>query len=201
MADTHQDTHMLKDRAFYSLDKDKRLLALCGVPVNYLSKPVQIHQFNFTPTLIKYGKEDPTVISADYQYTFLIEFFKNIQYVGDPTTYAIGSHPTDQAAYQLATMITTTYHEYIRKEKIFPHIKWIDLGNPDYEFLRSDERVSLLVLHGLSEESSESRKLELTKDFLRRGVNTTRIVLAVTPNILLCCNAIRDYSGCGISTS
>lgn len=177
-------TMLIKDRAYYSLSKDYRLLALCGVPVNYLHKPAQIHQFNFAPTSVTYGKDNTTVISADYQYNFLIEFFKNIKYVGEPTTYAIGSHPTDQSSYQLATLITTTYYEYIKKEKIYPQIRWIDLSSPDFDFLRSDEKVSLLVIHGLSESSSEIKKLELAKDFLRRGVNTTRIVLATTPNIL-----------------
>jgi len=173
-----------KDRSYYSLEKHLRLLALCGVPVSYLHSPAQIHQFNFAPTVIQYGKEDATVISADYQYNFLIDFFKNIKYMGEPSTYAIGSHPTDQSGYQLATLISVVYYEYIRKEKIYPHIKWIDLGVPDFEFLKSDEPTSLLVIHGLSETSSDARKLEMAKDFLRRGVNATRILLAVTPNIL-----------------
>ena len=173
-----------KDRSYYSLEKHLRLLAIFGVPVNYLHKQVQIHQFNFAPTFMRFTKDTDTVIAADYQYNFIIELFKNIKYIGEPSTYAIGSHPTDQSSYQLATLITYVYYEYIRQEKVYPHIKWIDLGCPDYDFLKSDEPVSLLVIHGLSETSSEPRKLELAKDFLRRGANATRILLAVSPNIL-----------------
>lgn len=175
---------LTKDRSYYCLEKPLRLLALCGVPVSYLHKPVQIHQLNFAPTIMQHTKDNATAIAADYQYNFLIEFFKNIKYMGDSSLYAIGSHPTDQSSYQLATLITTTYYEYIRKEKVYPKIKWVDLGCPDYEFLRSDEDVSLLVIHGLSEMSSEPRKLEIAKDFLRRGSNSTCIILAVTSNIL-----------------
>lgn len=173
-----------KDRSYYSLDKTMRLLALCGVPIPYLKNPAQIHQFNFAPTVMNFSANNNVTISSDYQYNFLIEFFKNIKYVGEPSIYAIGSYPTDQSSYQLATLITTTYYEYTRKEKVYPQIKWIDLGAPDFEFLRSDEEVSLLILHGLSAASSELRKLEVAKDFLRRGANTTCMLLAVTPNIL-----------------
>lgn len=176
---------LIKDRAYYGLPKELRYLALCGVPINYLYKQIQIHQFNFAPTSVCLNKfAETTVIPADYQYNFLIEVFKNLQYFGEPSTYAVGSFPTDQASYQLATLITVTYYEFIRKEKIFPKIKWLDLGNPDYEFLRSDEAVSLMVIHGLSENSSDPKKLEMAKDFLRRGVNATRILLATTQNIL-----------------
>lgn len=175
---------LIKDRSYYSLEKHLRLLALCGVPIPYLQKQMQIHQFNFAPTSIQYGNETSTVISADYQYNFLLDFFKNIKYVGDPSTYVIGSFPTDQSAYQLAALITVTYYDYAKKEKVYPLIKWIDLGSPDFDFLKSDENVSLLVIHGLSENSSENRKLELAKDFLRRGANSTRIILSVSPNIL-----------------
>lgn len=178
---------MIKDQAYYNLPTEQKLLALCGVPLSYLKKPVQFHQLNFAVTSFldqKNPEAKEIKIQPDYQRMFLLDFFKNMKHLGDPTLYAIGSYPTNQSAYQLATMITSTYFEYIKGEKrVYPNCKWIDLGCPEYAFLKTNADTSLLILHGLSE-SSDTRRLELTKDFIRKGSNTTTIVLANTSNIL-----------------
>ena len=175
---------MLKDKSYYSLSPQDRLLALFGVPINYIKKPITVEKFNFLPTSIAYAVNNVTVIQSEYQYNFLVDLLENIDCIGEPSTYVIGSYPTDQAAYQLATLLTKTYQEHLAEYRIFPRIKWIDLGCPDWEFLKSDERCCLLIVHGLSENSSENRKLEVAKDFFRRVTHATRIMLAVTPNIL-----------------
>lgn len=175
---------MHKDQAYFKLDRNDRLLALSGVPINYLKKPIIPEQLNFMPSSIAYSASNVTVIQSEYQKNFLTELLDNIEYIGEPSTYVIGSYPTDQAAYQLATLITKTYYEHILQHKIYPRIKWVDMGSPDWEFLKSDEGYSLVVIHGISESSSENRKIEHTKDFLRKATPTTRFVLAVTSNIL-----------------
>lgn len=175
---------MVKDKAYFSLPKSDRLLALFGVPIHYLKKAITVDQLNFLPSTISYSTTNTTVIQSEYQYHFLKELLDNIEYIGEPSIYAIGSYPTDQASYQLAAIITKTYYEYISEHKIYPKIKWVDLGSPDWEFLKSDESCALLVVHGISEMSSDNRKLELAKDFLRKGSCATKIVLAVTSNIL-----------------
>jgi len=178
---------MIKDQAYYNLPTEQKLLALCGVPLLYLKKPVQFHQLNFAVTSFndpKNPEAQEIKIQPDYQRMFLLDFFKNMKHVGDSTLYAIGSYPTNQSAYQLATMITSTYFQYTKGEqKVYPNCKWIDLGYPEYAFLKSTVNTPLLIIHGLSE-SSDTRRLELTKDFIRKGSNTTTIVLANTSNIL-----------------
>lgn len=175
---------MLKDKSYFALDREDKLLAISGVPINFLKKPVTVEQFNFAPTTIAYSPTSVTVIQAEYQFNFLKELLQNISYIGEPSTYVIGSYPTDQASYQLATMITKTYFDHASSDGIYPKVKWIDLGSPEWDFLKSDDACSLLVVHGLSESTSDNRKVEMAKDFLRKGTHTTRIVLAVTPNIL-----------------
>ena len=175
---------MLKDREYYCLPKQDKLLALSGVPVMYLKKPVTIDQFNFLPTSLAYAVNNVTVIQSEYQRNFLKDLIENVSCFGEPCAYAIGSYPTDQAAYQLATLLTRAYYDYLNENKVYPRIKWIDLGSPDWEFLKSDEQCNFLVIHGLSEASSDNRKFEIAKDFYRKATYATKIVLAVTPNIL-----------------
>jgi hypothetical protein len=173
----------MKDRTFYSLSKQDRLLALFGVPINYLKKPVELEQFNFAPTSIAYSVSNVVVIQSEYQKNFLNDLINNISFFGESSTFSIGSFPTDQAAYQLATILTKAHYEFLCTNKIYPRIKWIDLGSPDWEYLKSEESCSLVVIHGLSE-SSDNRKLEIAKDFYRRSLQATKLILAVTPNIL-----------------
>ena len=123
------------------------------------------------------------VIQSEYQKNFLNDLVNNISCFGESSTFSIGSFPTDQAGYQLATILTKLHYDYISENKIYPRIKWIDLGSPNWEYLKSDESCSLIVIHGLSE-SSDNRKLELAKDFYRRSHQATKLILAVTPNIL-----------------
>jgi hypothetical protein len=175
---------MHKDKSYYTLSRQDKLLALSGVPVNFLKKPVSLEQLNFLPSSITYSPSSVVVIQAEYQINFIKELLANISCVGESSTYAIGSYPTDQASYQLATILTKAYFEYVSLSGVYPKIKWVDLGSPDWDFLKSHEECSLLVVHGISENTSDNRRLELAKDFLRRGVHTTRILLAVTPNIL-----------------
>jgi len=176
---------MLKDRSYHTLPREDKPLALFGVPVLYLKKPIALEQFNFAPTSISYSVKDVVVIQTEYQRNFICDVMSNIAYFGEPTTYAIGSYPTDQASYQLAALLTKTYYTYLTQNRLYPRIKWIDLGSPDWDFLKlEDSSCNLLVIHGLSEASSENRKFELAKDFYRKATYATKIVLAVTPNIL-----------------
>jgi len=173
---------MVKDKTYFSLSKADRLLALFGVPLQYLKKPVTVDQLNFTPCSMPHSATN-TIIQAIYQLNFLKDLLTDIEYIGESSIFAVGSHPVDQPSYHLATIITKAYYDHISNHRIYPQIKWIDLGCPDWEFLKSDENCSLLVVHGLSE-NSENKRFELAKDFLRKGSCATKIVLATTSNIL-----------------
>lgn len=175
---------MLKDRSYYSLPKHDKPLALFGVPLLYLKKPVSLEQFNFLPTSVTYSHTNTVVIQSEYQRNFIKDLVANISYFGEPSTYAIGSIPTDQASYQLAALLTKTYYNFVIENRSYPRIKWIDLGCPDWDYLKSDDSSNLLVIHGLSEASSDNRKFEMAKDFYRKDTYATKILLAVTPNIL-----------------
>ena len=174
----------MKDRSYYCLSKQDRLLALFGVPTTYLKKLVEVDQFNFAPTTIAYSTSNVVVVQAEYQKNFLKDLITNISFFGESSTFAIGSFPTDQACYQLATILTKLHYDYLSENKIYARIKWIDLGSPDWEYLKSsDEKCSLVVIHGLSE-ASDNRKIELAKDFYRKSLHATKLILTVTPNIL-----------------
>ncbi len=178
----------MKDRTYFTLSKQDRYLHLCGVPLNWIKKPVSAGQLNFNITsyssVDSSNKKVNTVITPAIQQQCLINLLSSIGTVGESVLYCIGSYPTDQPAFQMAAIISKTYARYIFKNNAIPKIKWIDLGRPDWDFLKSDEEVSLLIVHGITQQTTDVRRLEIAKDFLNRCEHATRILLTTSNNVL-----------------
>ena len=172
----------MKPKAYYSLSKNNRMLYLSGVPISYLKKSMSPKQFSFAITSMRGNGDSVVTIDPNQQKNYFLDLLGSIEHIGSDVLYAIGSFPTDQAAYQMAAMISKDFYEYQVSEAP-PKVKWIDLGRPDWEFLNSDEDCQLLVIHGLSH-TSDKKRLERAKDFLHRCENATRIILANVQNVL-----------------
>lgn len=168
---------------FKKLSAGDRSLALSGLPLQYLKKEVSLDQFNFNVVTLKYQERIITV-DPKIQSQFLRDVLSKVNTIGQSALYTIGSFPTEQAAYELATIICRSYNEYKLSEAQVPDIIWIDLGVPDWSFLKDHARnPDIVVVHGVYD-SSENQRLELARDFVRRSNSSTVFLLANTSNIL-----------------
>lgn len=173
---------MGRGREFYGLPKSDRLLALSGAPISYLKKKISPSQLHFVTTSVQAAK-GTFIISPKSQTTALGDVLENIDALGGPGLYVVGSFPTQQAGYELGTLISREFFNFQFAQGEMGLVKWIDLGHPEWDFLKSSEECDLAVIHGLSEQT-ETKKLEIAKDFLRRTEAATTIVIATTPNIM-----------------
>lgn len=173
---------MRKNSEFYGLLKNDRLLFLSGVPLSYLKKPAIPSEFNFTITSMA-NKARTVTITAQRQRDVLLEMLENIVGLGESGLYGIGSYPTEAAGYGLGTLLTREYFNAAFNDQKIAEIKWIDLGRPDWDFLKSNEPCDLCVIHGLSI-NSDDKRLTLARDFIHRTEFCTTIVIANTDNIL-----------------
>lgn len=173
---------MPKDRSFYSLSKNDRVLHVCGVPTSYLKKIVSPQQLSFDIITLTNTRPAKTITPKDQLEVFQ-ELLKNLDCIGQSALYGIGSFPTDQAAYQMSTIITKSYYDYSINNSHYPNIKWIDVARPDWDFLKSKETCDLLFVHGVTS-NSDSRRIELTRDFIHRADNATKFIVTFTPKIL-----------------
>jgi hypothetical protein len=169
-------------KQFYGLAKNDKILYLSGVPLNCLKSPITVKDLNFTITSLANRKQTVNITAARQQ-EVLYELIRSIDSIGDTGLFGVGSYPTEQAAYDLSTLITRTFFNKVFKEGRVPEVKWIDLGRPDWEFLHSNESCDLCVIHGLSNTSDDTR-LNRAKDFIHRTEFCTTILLANTENIL-----------------
>ena len=173
---------MARGREFYGLSKSDRLLAVSGVPVTYLKKKILPSQLHFGGTSVQSTK-GTFLINPKSQSAALDDVLDNIDALGGSGLYGIGSFPTEQAAYELSTLICREFFNFWYAQGEMAYVKWVDLGCPDWSFLKSSEHSDLTILHGLSEQADD-KKIEIAKDFIRRTESATTIVLATTPNIL-----------------
>jgi len=173
---------MARGRDFYGLPKSDRLLALSGAPVTYLKKHINPSQLHFVTTSVQ-GPKGTFIISPKSQSDALADVLENIDALGGSGLYVVGSFPTEQPGYELSTLVSREYFNYWFSQGEMAQVKWIDLGRPDWDFLKSSDDCDLAVIHGLSEQT-EDKKLEIAKDFIRRTESATTLVLASTPNIL-----------------
>ena len=171
---------MQKGQDFYRLPVNDRLLYMAGVPLSYIKRSVDIKKMNFSQTSYK-TSAGVNVIDVLTQQAFLKQVIDSIDSLGAPATFAIGSHPTEQPGYELATLICRTYLEKTLSASFIPHVRWINVGEPDWNY-RSEDCANVTVIHGLSKDS-DIRKLEISKDFIRKSSASTIIILATTPNI------------------
>lgn len=173
---------MARSKQFYGLDKYNKLLYLSGVPLKCLQNPIKITDLNFSVTSIA-NRQRTVNITAQRQRDVLLELMTDIDTIGDSGTFAVGSYPTEQAGYDLATLITSTFFNKVFQAGRVPEVKWVDLGRPDWNFYNSPQACDLCVIHGLSETSDDTR-FNRAKDFIHRTESCTTIIVANTPNIL-----------------
>jgi len=173
---------MARGREFYGLPKSDRLLALSGVPVTYLKKAISPNQLHFVMTSAQATK-GTFIIKPESQQKALADVLENIDALGGSGLYMVGAYPTEQPSYELATLISREFSNYWYVQGEMPLVKWVDLGRPDWEYLKSSEQYNLVVIHGLSDQT-ETKKLEIAKDFIHRTESSTTIVLSTTSNIL-----------------
>jgi hypothetical protein len=176
---------MARDRSYYGLSKNDRVLNICGVPLSYLKKPVSPQQLGFEMLALAgskpSGRPAKTVTPKD-QHDIFQELLQNLDCVGQSALYGIGSAPTDQAAYQAGTLLTKAYYEFAVENGRFPSVKWIDAARPDWDFLKSGDKCDLLFVHGVTADS-DARRVELCRDFVHRADSATKFVVALTPHI------------------
>jgi hypothetical protein len=177
--------HPKSDSDYYRLDKTDRLLALSGIPIRVLSKfskSRDFQGFGFASVSHRLG-DQVLIISGERQVSYCMELQKDIKVLGAGGSIAVGSSPTDGPGYNFATKLCRDYYAVLDSNRELPHIRWIDLGSPDWEYLREDQANDVVVIHGVTEES-DNRRLETARDFLRHNDTATKIVLATTSNIL-----------------
>ena len=173
---------MGRSKQFYGLAKNDKILYISGVPLKCLQSPITIKDLNFTVTSIANQKQTVN-ITAKRQKDVLADLMSNIESIGDAGVYAIGSYPTEQASYDLGTLITRTFFNSVFQQGSVPEVKWIDLGRPDWTFLNSEEACDLCIIHGLSN-TSDAARINRAKDFIHRTEFCTTIILVNTDNIL-----------------
>lgn len=171
-----------KNPDFYKLNKSDRILALSGVPVPLLSSPIELKKFSFENVSYKISNRFVSITSKA-QREFLLGLLENIHNLGTNGLYVIGSHPTDRSSLNLATLLSREYYNTKLEGRVIPKVKWIDVGTPDWSYKTEESDSDLLTVFGLSK-VSDTRKLEIAKDFLRHGSNSTRVVQLVAPNVL-----------------
>ena len=167
---------------YYSLNKNDRVLHLSGVPISYLKKDIDITKLGFMPT--SFGEDSSRILIPPVrQVEILNAVTSDVTKLGASGLYAIGS-VLEAPSYDLATVITRLFYETtVISGKKVPNIKWVDLGRPSWAYLKSDEDFDIVAIHGVSE-SSDIKRLELCKDFMRRSEASTILLICVTPNIL-----------------
>jgi len=170
-----------KDSAYYSLGKVDRILALSGVPTVYLTKPIEPN-FSFQ-TVSSSDVQRPLIVHAQTQHLFFHQLCEQVLSLGSNGLYLFGSYPTEQPVYEIATFMTKKYFSMELTQKQFPSIKWINLGRPDWSFLKSDEETDFAVIHNLTE-NSDQRRLDMARDFIHRCSQSTTLVLTASSNIL-----------------
>ena len=176
---------MARERAFYGLDTNDRLLCISGVPLSHLKKSIDPSKFLFYHTSYQNqnNPQSTILIQPDTQQQFFHHVLHKIEAFGNSGLYAIGSFPTKQAGEQLGTLITKRFNDHAMAQAQYPRIRWIDVGRPNFDFLKSSEECDLVAVFGLTDQS-DNRKMELARDFIRRSEGSAVLLIATTPNIL-----------------
>jgi hypothetical protein len=174
---------------YYKLSSHDRLLYLSGVPLALLKRKIVLEKLIFQPShydLKDGGQTKYLVVSPNSQVQFAQALLANPLSLGNGGSYFIGSNPTDQSALDLALALTRAYHSAKFADFGVPKIRWLDLGAPDWDFLKNSEQaeeLQLIVLCGISQDS-DIRRLEIARDFFRASSSATRIMLVLCKNIL-----------------
>lgn len=177
----------MKGPEYYRLNTNDRVLALSGVPINYLSRPYDLRSIRFNRVSYQHQNGPVVIVEADRQQQFLSEIYSKIDVLGQPGVYVFAGLPTDEPAYVLGTDLSRKYYLANLQKAKMPKLLWVDLGGPPWGLLKGElEMPELMVIHGLNQES-ENRRLDIAKDFMRAAAGATVIVLVRTANGLEYC--------------
>jgi hypothetical protein len=167
---------------YYKLKTPDRLLYLTGAPLTYIKKNVDPAKFSFVPVSSRQEKT-PLVISPQSQSSLFQALHTDIAKVGGAALYGVGSAPTDAPAYEFLTYYCRLFLQHRYESKMIPKVKWVNLGTPDWDFLKSSEEKDIVVIHNITDES-ENKRWDLARDFISRNEGCTVFVLVNTPDIL-----------------
>lgn len=158
-----------------------RLLYLSGAPLSYLKTALPLDSLSITP-LSYVSPTGQRMLDVNSQKQILQLLTEKLNLFGQPATYLAGATPVDKPCYDLAITLCRMYYTYCGSIKRVPEVKWFDIGNVDWAYLKSDCAPQLVVFHGLTDQS-EGKKIELARDLIRQYEDTTVFVLANTKNI------------------
>lgn len=179
--------HAKADSDYYRLNSTDRLLALSGVPIRVLKKKIQPKNFSFCQVSCKVN-DHVQILPADRQHSYFMQTVQNIEEFGSGGVVAVGSAPTENPCYEFATFLCREYYVAIEARRQLPHIRWIDLGSANWDYLKEESTNDIVVISGISD-NSENRRIEQARDFLSHQDSATKILLAATTNILEFCNS------------
>lgn len=172
----------MKGPEYYRLNTNDRVLALSGVPINYLSRPYDLKSVRFSRVSYQHQAGPVVIVEAERQQNFLNELYSKVHALGQPGIYVLSALPTDEPAYVLATDLSRKYYEAKLRAALMPKLLWVDLGGPPWGLLKGEmEMPEVMVIHGLNQET-ENRRLDIAKDFMRAAAGSTVIVLVRSAN-------------------
>ena len=180
----------VRDYSSYNrLSQTDKILALSGIPLNMLTKADSTGNSNFKPVVYKSqhasDTEPPIQITMPQQAQYHQLLLQKSNLLGSALTLGIGGFPSDQPATDLAINLCRLYYEGSQtKENAIPFLKWIDLAYPDWDFLNNYEtQKAVIIINGMAD-SSDPKRIERAKDFIRKADGSTCIYIAHTQNIL-----------------
>ena len=174
---------------YHKLQKLDRLLAISGAPVSILRNQINRSMHQFLPiscqTLNPNNPKESRVITVNPhdQHQFQEQLFESTLSLGSAALYLIGSTNSETAASEALIELLRKFQKEQFEIKKVPEVKWFDLGNIDWAYMKSDVAPQIVIIQGLSQ-NSDNRRLELTNDIIRRFEIATLFVLIKTPNIL-----------------
>ncbi len=172
-----------KNPDYYRLSTTDRVLALAGVPIRYLTRTQDLSKLRMEKVSYQFDSK-VVILTPEMQTSFYWGPFSTTDFVGQGGVYALGSFPTEEPAYLLASDFSRKYYNKRLEQAKLPKVKWVDLGHPNWDLLKGEEELpELAVVHGLNS-NSDQRRLELARDFIRSLDGTTVLVVINCPNSL-----------------
>lgn len=176
---------MKKSQSFYKLTQLEKLLFLSGVPMKYIKKPIDPTTTLFEDTGSNLGNlnQPYKTITAQTQKEFS-NYILNPELIGSDRCIVIGSNK-EMESYSFAAAISLAYQKFeLEKNRgMLESLKWFDMGKVDWDYVKTDNSPSLVVLHGGIGVGMDPKRLTQTLDLARMYSYGTVIVLIKTGNV------------------
>lgn len=167
------------------LDRNDRILGLSGFPMSSLKKTIPLTGIKFV-TAASRSANPPIIIENNVQSEFFDNMLATPLCLSLGGSYAVGSVPSELAAQSLVVHLARAYQEACFQQGTFPKLQWIDVGVHGWDALKSMEKPDVVIISGASNRS-DARKTELVRDVYNKMSDSTRIIVALTDNILTFC--------------